>query len=92
MYLQDKKPCSCLRKQEQVEYQNFIFLWDIIFMSEWLAMPHTLKAQLRVQWVATPLSWYTHFGLPHGVDQVLQVSLHGIELRTSQLTAQPYNH
>jgi hypothetical protein len=25
MYLQNKKPCSCLRKQEQVEYQFFLF-------------------------------------------------------------------
>jgi hypothetical protein len=54
MYLQNKKPCSCFRKQEHLEYQNFVFSWNIIFMSEWLAMPHTLKAQHRVQWVATP--------------------------------------
>ncbi len=33
MYLQNKKPCSCFRKQEQVEYQNFVFSWNIIFMS-----------------------------------------------------------
>ena len=25
MYLQNKKSCLCLRKQEQVEYQNFLF-------------------------------------------------------------------
>ena len=55
MYLQNKKPCSCLRKQEQVEHQKFIFSWDIIFMSmsDWLCL-NTLKAQHRVQWVATP--------------------------------------
>ena len=40
MYLQNKKPCSCLRKQEQVEHQKFIFSWDIIFMSmsDWLCL------------------------------------------------------
>ena len=58
MYLQNKKPCSCLRKQVQVEHQKFIFSWDIIFMSginwsDWLCL-NTLKAQRRVQWVATP--------------------------------------
>jgi hypothetical protein len=58
MYLQNKKPCSCFRKQEHLEYQNFVFSWNIIFMSginwsDWLCL-NTLKAQHRVQWVATP--------------------------------------
>jgi hypothetical protein len=39
----------------------------------------------------TPLSEYTHFGSPHGVDQVPQC-LDRIELRTSRLTAQRYTH
>ena len=88
----NKSPAHVSGSRNKWNTKNFIFLWDIIFMSEWLAMPHTLKAQLRVQWLATPLAWYTHFGSPHGVDQVPQFCLHRIELRTSRLTAQCYNH
>ena len=92
MYLQNKKPCSCFRKQEHLEYQNFVFSWNIIFMSginwsDWLCL-NTLKAQHRVQWVATPLSWYTHFSSPHGVDQVPQFCLHRIELQPSRTAIQ----
>ena len=37
-------------------HQKTKIFWVIIFMTEWLLIAHTLYAQTRVQWLATPLS------------------------------------
>ena len=77
-----------LRRRAGGETKFFFSSESSFSWLEWLAMPHTLKAQHRVQWVATPLSWYTHFSSPHGVDQVPQFCLHRIELQPSRTAIQ----
>ena len=51
-----KSPAHVSGSRNKWNTKILFFLWDIIFMSmsDWLCL--TLKAQPRVQWLATPLS------------------------------------